>query len=216
MVDLGPERPFFDLQPGEDKINDPLWPEQVKSPSKEEVRQLVHQDLLQVDQTAAPVWRVWPSKKARDIFQDQTAEDRSDALADPDRRLAVILDATVSAFSKDPSTPLLLVRADQADIVRHPHWGMEADVVRKHDLLQLEELGLIGWDGETMFFPTARGRQAATDPAAFLAQTAESIEDEEERSRLRRLAEQIRAGDVAVGTATSLTSFAIRAVLGLG
>jgi len=107
-----------------------------------------------------------------------------------------------------------MVRADQVDIVRHPHWGIEPDVVRMHDLRQLEDLELIGWDGTTEFFPTPRGRMASKNPAVFLAQRAEEVEDEAERSRLRRMAEKFRAGDVVVGTVGGLTGAVIRALLG--
>lgn len=84
-----------------------------------------------------------------------------------------------------------------------------------HDLRQLEDLGLIGWDGETRFFPSPRGRMASRNPAAFLAQRADEIEDEAERSRLRGLAQKFRAGDVAVGALGGVTAAAIRAALGL-
>lgn len=127
----------------------------------------------------------------------------------------MILDAIVTAFEKDPASPLLIVRTDQVDIVRHPHWGIEPDVVPMHDLRQLEDLNLIGWDGVTEFFPTPTGRMASKNPAALLVQRADEVADEEERSRLRRVAERFRAGDVAVSTVGGVTGAAIRALLGL-
>jgi hypothetical protein len=142
-------------------------------------------------------------------------ERRAEALKDPDARLGVILDAIVEAFENDPATPLLLLRTDQVDIVRHPQWPIEPDVVRRHDLRQLEELQLISWDSATEFFPTPQGRMASRNQAAFLSQRADEIEDEAERSRLRQVAEKFRAGDVAVGAASGLTGAAIRALLGL-
>jgi hypothetical protein len=56
---------------------------------------------------------------------------------------------------------------------------------------------------------------ASKNPAAFLAQRTEEIEDAEEQSRLRRTAERFRAGDIAVSVAAGLTGAAIRAALGL-
>lgn len=99
--------------------------------------------------------------------------------------------------------------------MRHPGWPIEPDAVRTHDLRQLENLGLIGWDGTTAFFPTPRGRMASENAAAFLAQRADEVEDEEDRSRLQRMAAKFRAGDVAVSALGGLTGAAIRAVLGL-
>jgi hypothetical protein len=83
------------------------------------------------------------------------------------------------------------------------------------DLNQLEDLQLIGWDDDTRFFPTPKGRMASRNPAAFLAQRADEIEDETERSRLHQLAEKSRAGDVAVSVLGGVTAAAIRGVLGL-
>jgi hypothetical protein len=56
---------------------------------------------------------------------------------------------------------------------------------------------------------------ASRNPAAFLAQRAEETKDEAERSRLQRVAEKLRAGDIAVSTTGGLTGAAIRALLGL-
>jgi hypothetical protein len=208
------ERPF-DILAGQDTLDDARWPARVAKPTREEVRSLAAREYLAIDRTAAPAWRFWPAEAARREFAGDEARRRADALQDPDERLGVILDAVVAAFEKDPSTPLLLLRTQQVDIVRHPKWEIEPDVVRMHDLRQLEYLDLIGWDGGNEFFPTPRGRQASRNPAALLAQHADETEDEAERSRLRRLAERFRAGDVAVGTAGGVTGAAIRALLGL-
>jgi hypothetical protein len=187
----------------------------VRKPTRDEVRALVLRDYLEVDKTAAPAWRFWPAEAARNEFAGEATRRRAEALANADGRLGVILDAIVEAFESDPATPLLMLRTDQVDVVRHPHWRIEPDVVRMHDLRHLEDLQLIGWDGTTAFFPTPPGRMASRNPAAFLAQRADEVEDEEKRSRLRRMAQKLRAGDIAVSTAGGLTGAAIRAVLGL-
>jgi hypothetical protein len=215
MVTLSEGDQPFEIQPGDDALDDPRWPPGVRQPSREEVRSLVGRQYLEVDKTAAPAWRFWPAEAARHEFAGDVARRRAEALKDPDARLGVILDAIVQAFEKDPATPLLILRTGQVDIVRHPHWAIDPDVVRMHDLRQLEDLELIGWDGTTAFFPSPRGRMASRNPAAYLAQRADQIEDEEERSRLRRMAEKFRAGDVTVSTVGGLTGAAIRAVLGL-
>jgi hypothetical protein len=46
---------------------------------------------------------------------------------------------------------------------------------------------------------------ASTSQAAYLAQRADEVEDEQERSRLREMAAKFRAGDVAVSVAGRLT-----------
>lgn len=138
----------------------------------------------------------------------------AEALSDPDQRLAVILEAVVGAFDSDPSEPLLLFRTASVDIVRHPGWAIPHDVVRHHDLSQLQELGLVGWESKTEFYPTPAGRKAVRNPAALLSERAEQTEDEAERSRLRGWTERIRAGDVAVSATGGLTVAAIRALLG--
>lgn len=215
MVTLSDGGQPFEIQSGEDTLADPRWPGEVRKPTRDEIRSLSARGSLEVDKTAAPMWRFWPAEAARREFAGEAAHGRLEALKDADARLGVILDGVVEAFEQDPATPLLILRTDQVDIVRHPHWPIEPDVVRMHDLRQLEHLGLIGWDGRTEFFPTPTGRMASKNPAAFLAQRAEEVEDEEEQSRLRRMAEKLRAGDVAVSTVGGLTGAAIRALLGL-
>jgi hypothetical protein len=179
------------------------------------VRSLAGRDLLEIDKSrGAGLALLARESGARQVrWGDRSTSRRS---AQRSRCAAwVILDAIVEAFEADPATPLLVLRTDQVDIVRHPHWAIEPDVVRMHDLRQLEELRLIGWDGTTEFFPTPTGRMASKNPAAFLAQRAEEIEDAEERSRLRRMAEKFRAGDIGVSVVVGLTGAAIRTALGL-
>ncbi len=215
MVTISEGDQPFEIPAGRDTLDDLRWPPEVQKPTRDEVRLLVGQEYLETDRTAAPAWRFWPAEAARREFAGEVTRRRAEALKDPDARLGVILDAIVAAFEKDPARPLLLVRTDHVDIVSHPFWGIEPDVVRMHDLRQLENLDLIGWDGTTEFFPTPRGRMASKNPAAFLAQRADEVEDETERSRLRRMAEKFRAGDVAVSTIGGVTGAAIRTLLGL-
>lgn len=209
------DRTMFSIPPGADRLELPDWPEGSVSPTRDEVRSLVARDFLEIDKNTAHTWCFWPSAQARALFAGPSEQGVAEALRDPDQRLGIILDAIVDAFEGDPSTPLLLIRTDQVDIVRHPHWGIAPDVVRLHDLRQLEELRLVGWEDSSQFYPTPWGRTAARNPAAFLSQRADDTEDEEESSRLRRWAEKFRAGDVAVGVAGSLTGTAIRVALGL-
>ena len=214
MVRISEAGEPFEIPAGEDTLTDPRWPAEVPKPTRVEVRSLVGRQYVEVDRTVATKWRFWPADAARQEFAGEAARRRAEALRDPDVRLGVILDAIVEAFEQDPATPLLMLRTDQVDIVRHPHWPIEPDVVRMHDLRQLEDLKLIGWDGTTEFFPTPTGRMASKNQAGFLAQRADEVADEEERSRLRRMAEKFRAGDVAVSAAGGLTGAAIRAALG--
>jgi hypothetical protein len=76
---------------------------------------------LEVDRTVPRIWRFWPAEVARHQFAGEAARRRAEALKDPDARLGVI-DAIVEAFENDPATPLLMLRKDEVDIVRHPHW----------------------------------------------------------------------------------------------
>jgi hypothetical protein len=205
----------FGIPPGADRLDVPTWPKDGPQPSREEVRGLVTREFLEIDKSAHPAWRFWPSEQARAAFGNNSEQALAQALRDPNQRLGVILDAIVNAFEADPSTPLLMIRTSGPDIVKHAHWGIPPDVARLHDLRQLEELGLIGWESSTQFYPTPSGRTAVRNPATFLSQRADQTDDEEERSRLRRWVEKFRAGDVAVGAAGGLTGAAIRAALGL-
>jgi hypothetical protein len=202
----------FDLDDGT-PFEHPNWPPGVATPGREEIRPLVHLGFLHADYSVAPAWRVFPSPEARHLAGVATDE----ALADPDGRLGLILEATVAAFEADPSQPLQFSAMFQADLVEHPHWPLQPDVVRAHDLQQLEDLRLIATAGtrETMtFWPTIHGRAAAKDAIGYLERLARETDDEGEKSRLRRWAAHLRAGDVAVGTTASTSGVLIRALLG--
>jgi len=152
----------FDL--GSDACKHPNWPPEICAPNREEVRALKHRGLLDADESAPVVWRVFPSAAGRELA-GPAAEG---ALTDPDRRLGLILEATVTAFEADPSEALQFHPKEEADLVRHEHWSLQPEVVRAHDLHQLKDLGLIATSaaGRTMtFWPTIRGR-AAADPRA--------------------------------------------------
>jgi hypothetical protein len=206
----------FDLADG--AFEHPRWPASVSPPGRQEVRGLVHKGALDADRSVAPMWRVFPSAEGRRVFGGVGEEAVSSALADPDRRLGVILEATVEAFDRDPSEPLHFAPMQQVDLVQHPHWPLSPDVVRAHDLQQLADLGLVGMaprgrDGA--FWPTPDGRAAVHDAAGFLDRRATETTDEHEKSRLQQWAERVRAGDVAVGTAGGVTGALIRALIGL-
>jgi hypothetical protein len=205
---------FFEIPVGADRIPSPPWHDSIQSPHREEVRSLVNQGLLEIDRSVAPTWRFWPSAKVREHFPDAVEQALNEALSDPDQRLAVILKAIVDAFNSDPSESLLLLRTDHVDIVRHPGWAIPPEVVRHHDLSQLVELGLVGWESDTEFYPTPSGRMAVDNPAALLSERAEQIHDEVERSRLRAWVEKIRAGEIAVSATSGVAVAAIRALLG--
>jgi hypothetical protein len=196
----------------------PDWPGSVPPPTREEVRALVHAGGLEADGSVAPMWRVFPSAQGRRDFGGAGERDLSAALADPDRRLGVILEATVAAFEADPSEPLHFAPMEQIDLVQHAHWPLSPDVVKAHDLQQLIELGLVSSTPrgrDSAFWPTSDGRAAVHDPAAFLERRADAIADDSEASRLRRWAVRLRASDVAVGAAGGLTGGLIRALIGL-
>ncbi|MBS1862860.1 MAG: hypothetical protein JSS68_14245 [Actinobacteria bacterium] len=205
---------FFEIPVGAERIPSPPWPGSIQSPYRDEIRSLVNQDLLEIDRSVAPTWRFWPSAKAREHFPDAGERALKEALSDPDERLAVILKAIVDAFEADPSEPLLLLRTSSVDLVRHSSWAIPPDVVRHHDLSQLQELGLVGWESDTAFYPTPAGRTAVKNPAALLSERAEQTQDEAERSRLRIWVEKIRAGEIAVSATSGVAVAAIRALLG--
>lgn len=58
----------FDLD--DRSFTHPHWPEGVRAPRREEVRPLVHSQLLTVDRSAAPTWRLTPTDKARQRLSD--------------------------------------------------------------------------------------------------------------------------------------------------
>ena len=204
----------FDL--GEGPLEHPSWPAGVSVPDREEVRALFQDGLLEKDSSVAPTWRVFPSARARELAGVAT----EDAFLDPDRRLGLILEATVAAFEADPSEPLQLQRLEHDELVEHQHWPLQPEVVRAHDLQQLEDLGLMATAAagprSTTFWPTIHGRAAVKDAPGYLERVARETEDEGEKSRLRRWASHLRAGDVAVGTVAGSASGAlIRALMGL-
>ena len=202
----------FDLDASK-PFEHPSWPAGVAAPRREEVRPLLKLGLLDSDRSAR-TWRVYPSPDGR-AFAGVAAEA---ALADPDARLELILHATASAFAADPSQPLQFHPMQQADLVRHPHWPLQPDVVRAHDLQQLEDLGLIATAaaGRSLtFWPTIGGRLAVSDAAGYLERLARDSDDDSEKSRLQLWAKKVRAGDVVVGTVTSTGGALIRALMGL-
>lgn len=207
----------FDL--GNGPLDHPEWPSEVAAPTRDEVRQLAHLGLLDVDHSVAPLWRVFPSRDARRAFGGAAEELAQSALADPDRRLGMILEATVAAFEADPSEPLHFASMQQVDIVQHAHWPLQPDVVRSHDLQQLEDLGLVSTSPrgrDAAFWPTPNGRAAVHDPAGYLERLAQEAADERERSRLQTWADRLRAGDVTVGTvAGSASGLLVRVLMGL-
>lgn len=204
----------FDLDSGQ--FDHPSWPTTIRVPTRAEVRALVHLDLLDTDRDVLPTWRVFPSPKGRHLGGVAAEE----ALADPDGRLGLILEATAKAFEADPSQPLRFERFyQQAHFVRHPHWPLQPDVVRAHDLQQLEDLRLIATaiaaaDSSMTFWPTIRGRAAVKNAVGYLERLAQETEDDGEKSRLRRWAARLRGGDIAVGTITSTSGALIRALIG--
>lgn len=196
------------------------WPDDVPAPDSEEVRSLVHRDLLSVDSRAAPTWRFFPSESARALFGPQ-GDPALEQLSDADQRLGRILDAVVAAHESDPAEPLHLAVMDQLTLVDHPGWPLPRDVVREHDIAQLAALGLVDTqprgDYDTAFWPTPSGRSAARNPAAYLEQLADLADVETEKSRLRAWADRIRAGEMARSTVTgTATGLLIRALLGAG
>lgn len=204
----------FDL--GSLPLEHPNWPDSVPVPSREEVRPLVHLGLLDTDRRAAPIWRVFPSELGRSTFGDP-ADDEAVALSDPDRRLGLILEATVGAFEADPTQPIHFAPMDQINYVSHPHWPLQPDAVKSHDLDQLEQLGLIATrprGQDTSFWPTPSARAATKDVAGYLDQLAGAAHGAEQ-SRLSKWAERLRAGDLAVGAVAGTASGAlIRALTG--
>jgi hypothetical protein len=216
MISQVPAHTPFDFDVS-DSFAHPNWPPAVRSPSREEVRALVHLGLLEVDHRAAPVWRVFPSADARAMF-DQSASSEAEALADAEHRLELILEATVKAFNADPSERLLFTPMDQVDIVAHPHWPLQPDSVHEHDLQQLEDLELISTSprgDDLAFWPTSTAQAALPDVASFIDRLADEAPNEPEQSRLRQWVVRIHAGDFAVGTAAGTASGAlIHALMG--
>lgn len=210
-----PRQPFV---LGSGPMEHPNWPSDVAVPEREEVRTLVHLDLLTADRSRLPDWVVFPSPRARELFAHDH-DDLTGALSDVDRRLGIILEATVAAHEADPSEPLHFASMDQLDYIHHAHWPIERDVVRRHDLAQLEDLGLVATapagTSDLKFWPTPLGRQAVRNPASLLEERASTAVEPTERSRLQQWSERFRAGEFAVSTAAGTASgMLIRALLG--
>jgi len=201
---------------GHTPFEHPSWPAGVRVPGRQEVRRLLALDCLELGRSAPGAWRVFPSAAAREL----AGAAENEALADPDRRLGLILEATVTAFEADPAEALQFLPVWGSALVRHPHWQLQPEVVKPHDLQQLADLGLVatdsGDDTLVMFWPTVHGRAAVGDAPGYLERVARETDDEEEQSRLRRAAKHLRVGDVAVGAAAGTVSGAlIRALVGL-
>lgn len=176
-----------------------------------------HLGMLDVDRTAAPTWRVYPSPDARTKFGGDAEQLVAAALRDPDQRLGVILQATVEAFEADPAEPLQIWPMASVDLVRHPRWPLQPDVVRMHDIQQLEELGLLGSSTEERgraFWPTTDGRASVHNAPGLLERRSETAASEGEAARLRHWAEKLRAGDLAVGVVAGSATAVIRALIG--
>jgi len=205
----------FDFPPDR-PLSHPAWPTSVQPPTHDAVRGLLSLRMLEFDKSASPTWRVYPSPAARVRFGDDRETQVAAALKDPEQRLGLILEAIVEAFYSDPAEPLRLWPRAGADLVRHPGWPLQPDVVRAHDLRQLEELGLVSVSSQSHgydFWPTADGRAAVHDPAGLLERRSDATSSEPEASRLREWAQRLRAGEFAVGVAASGAWAAIAALL---
>lgn len=206
----------FDFHPAE-SFSHPCWLPDVRDPDREEVRRLRHLGMLDVDEAAAPIWRVYPSPAARLQFGGDEEHETVAALSDPDQRLGVILQATVEAFEANPAEPLRLWPMAAIDLVRHSNWPLQPDVARVHDLQQLEDLGLMSLSSQERgyaFWPTLDGRAAVHNAADLLERRAAKSGSENEATRLRRWAERLRSGDLAVGVVAGTATAVIRALIG--
>lgn len=80
-------------------------------------------------------------------------------------------ETAVDAVEADPSEPLRLHRMQQLDYVEHPHWPLQPDAVREHDLDQLQELNLLTARPSreiNRVWPTTAARRALRDVPAYL------------------------------------------------
>lgn len=147
----------------------PNWPGGVPAPRREEVRRLGQLGWLARDERAPRgTWCHYPTVAARQAFGG--SDPHAEALADPDRRLGVILEAIVTTFRADASVPLHFAGMDQADYVEHPHWPLQPDAVHAHDITQLEHLGLVDTQprgADFAFWPTQLANTALSDPVGF-------------------------------------------------
>jgi hypothetical protein len=200
------------------RFSHPGWPAGVQPPTREELRRLVHHGWLEVDRTVGPGWQVFPSGVARVEFGSEVEHDLVVALNDPDQRLGVILEGTVKAFEGDPSEPLQLLPMSDRSVVHHPHWPLPPDVARLHDVRQLEDLGLVKVVAQKRglaFWPSTDGRMAVYNAPELLEHRGQNAASEHEAGRLRRLAERLRAGDLAVGVLAGTATAVIRGLIGL-
>jgi hypothetical protein len=194
----------------------PNWPGGVAAPRREEVRRLGHLGWLARDERAPRgTWCHYPTAAARDAFGGGDAD--ADGLADPDRRLGVILEAIVAAFRSDVFEPLHLAVMDHADYVQHPHWRLQPNAVREHDIAQLEDVGLVATrsrGADLAFWPTPLAGQALSDVLRFLEQLADSADDEPERSRIRALVARMTESFAVSAVAGTASGAVIRALMG--
>jgi hypothetical protein len=151
-------------------------------------------------------------------FGGEAERDLGAALNDPDQRLGVILESAVKAFEDDPSEPVRLLPTASGYVVRHLHWPLPPDVVRLHDVRQLEELGLVAAMAEKRgiaFWPSTDGRMAVHNAPELLDRRGQVAASEHEANRLRRLAQKLRTGDLAVGVIAGAATSVVRGLIGL-
>jgi hypothetical protein len=185
-------------------LDHPNWPGDVAKPRERgEFRPLAHGGWLAVDRTQGPAWVFSPSERAVDAFSG-TRESLVETLREPDRRSGLILDSVVAAYRADPSEPLHLAVMDQADYVRHPAWPLPVDAARMHDFELLEDVGLVAISPrgrDYAIVPTKAGRDVVERPLEMLEQAVEAADSGDRRSRLERVADRLRSGEVAANAA---------------
>ena len=119
-----------------------------------------------------------------------------------DRRLAEILKGTVDAFELDPSEPPRLFSVG-GGVIKHPAWPLDPWLVRRHDVLQLEDLGLVGSEALPQdgiaFWPTPDGRKAVRAIGDLLERRSEQVESDSHRSTLQKWAGRLQASQVQAG-----------------
>jgi hypothetical protein len=192
------------------------WPSGVAAPRREEVRRLCQLGWLARDERAPRgTWCHYPTAATRRALGGGDTE--ADGLADPDRRLGVVLEEIVAAFRGDASEPLLFAGMGHADYVQHPYWRLQPDAVRAHDIAQLTDLGLVGTrphGADLEFWPTPLARNALSDVLGFLEQLGDSADDDPERSRIRQLIARVTesfAVSAVAGTASGAVIHALMA-----
>lgn len=195
-------------------FSDARWSASVPAPKREEVRSLFHADLLSADRSQGPAWVFYPTDRL--LGRVGQPNPYVEALADPDARLATVLEATVDAHAQDPSRPLTLTEYQQVAVVLDERWVLPPQALGFHDLDPLQRLGLVGTRRlsarTTEFWPTPSGRQARRDPAGYVEVVADRTEDPARASRLRAAAQKLRLGDVGVAGAGSGLGHILRAL----